>query len=178
MRGLSEKRLEAKVAGMLAKVFVSDGGWFRVYNVETKGSYWVHLESRSCNCQSREDDHYGLGTCKHIEYVREWLRGRNDRYGNCQAIFDSPAQAHSFSSMVLGNKNRFHNVWVELIIGRYVVHYKSNQPKITGRTITQAERPRDMVAPSGPSPQEPALSQSEGSVKGRRRGEALSKAKS
>jgi hypothetical protein len=146
MKTIAEKKLEAKVAAMRAKVFVSDGGWFRVYNLETKGSYWVHLKRHSCNCPSREDDHYRLGTCKHIEYVREWLETKDDGYCDWQAIFDSPTRAHSFSSMVLGNKDRFHRVWVELAEGRYIVHYKSYRSMLSGRIISQAERLRAMLA--------------------------------
>ena len=127
----TEERLEAKVSEMTAKVFVGDYGWYRVYNSKSHQSYWVHLEMSSCTCRSLEDDYYGLGTCKHIEFAREMITTPNDGYCEFQAVFNSPSQAHSFSSMVLGNKKLFHSVWVELVVGSYVVHYKSYKSKKT-----------------------------------------------
>ena len=142
MESTTEEKLKIKVEEMVAKVYLSDGGWYRVYNHKSQKSYWVHPERHSCTCWSLEDDYYGLGTCKHIEYVREWLGARNDDYFEHQVVFASPDWAHSFSSMVLNNKKRFHSVWVELILDHYMVHYKSYKSRRRDKTGSNHDVPR------------------------------------
>ena len=50
----SKRELEEKVAELRAKVFLGDNGYYRVYNLSSKESYWVSLEKHSCTCQAFE----------------------------------------------------------------------------------------------------------------------------